>query len=386
MAVIESKKKLGFGMMRLPKRTDTEKGELDNIDVEQVKEMVDTFIARGFTYFDTAWMYHNKSSEQVVKLALTDRYSHDRYTLADKYHLAYVKDGTPEEVFLAQLERCDVEYFDYYLLHDMGHDNYEKFQEAGAFDMMAKMKAEGKIRHVGFSCHDKAPFLDRVLTEHPELEFVQIQLNYLDWDSPGIQAREAYEMITKHNKPVIVMEPVKGGMLANRIPESVEAAFKAYDPDLSVPSWAIRYAAGHDNVAVVLSGMSSMEQLLDNTGYMEDFKPLDEKEQELIRQAVTKINEGIEIQCTGCSYCTAGCPMNIPIPEYFSLYNADQNETRTDWTTQREFYSRTALNSGKVGDCIGCGQCEAICPQHLPIIENLKKVAAYFEGDGDKEA
>ena len=251
--------------------------------------------------------------------------------------------------------------------------------------MMAKMKAEGKIRHVGFSCHDKAPFLDRVLTEHPELEFVQIQLNYLDWDSPGIQAREAYEMITKHNKPVIVMEPVKGGMLANRIPESVEAAFKAYDPDLSVPSWAIRYAAGHDNVAVVLSGMSSMEQLLDNTGYMEKFKPLDEKEQELIRQAVTKINEGIEIQCTGCSYCTAGCPMNIPIPEYFSLYNADQNEARTDWTTQREFYSRTALNSGKAGDCIGCGQCEAICPQHLPIIENLKKVAAYFEGDGDKE-
>ena len=182
MAVIESKKKLGFGMMRLPKRTDTEKGELDNIDVEQVKEMVDTFIARGFTYFDTAWMYHNKNSEQVVKLALTDRYSHDRYTLADKYHLAYMKDGTPEEVFLAQLERCGVEYFDYYLLHDMGHDNYGKFQEVGAFDMVAKMKAEGKIRHVGFSCHDKAPFLDRVLTEHPELEFVQIQLNYLDWD------------------------------------------------------------------------------------------------------------------------------------------------------------------------------------------------------------
>ena len=196
MAVIESKKKLGFGMMRLPKRTDTENGELDNIDVEQVKEMVDTFIARGFTYFDTAWMYHNKNSEQVVKLALTDRYAHDRYTLADKYHLAYVKDGTPEEVFLAQLERCGVEYFDYYLLHDMGHDNYGKFQEVGAFDMVAKMKAEGKIRHVGFSCHDKAPFLDRVLTEHPELEFVQIQLNYLDWDSPGIQAREAYEMIT----------------------------------------------------------------------------------------------------------------------------------------------------------------------------------------------
>ncbi len=378
MGVIESKKKLGFGMMRLPKLAE-ETGELDNVDLKQVKEMVDTFIQRGFTYFDTAWMYHNLNSEQIVKLALTDRYSHDQYTLATKYHLAYQKDGTPEEVFLGQLERCGVEYFDYYLLHDMGHDNYAKFQECGAFDMVMKMKAEGKIRHVGFSCHDKADFLDKVLTEHPELEFVQIQLNYLDWESAGIQAHTAYDTITKHGKPVIVMEPVKGGMLANRIPEEVEKAFKAYDPDLSVPSWAVRFAASHDNVAVVLSGMSNMEQLLDNTGYMQDFKPLDEKELELIQHAVKKINEGIEIQCTGCSYCTPGCPMNIPIPEYFSLYNADKNEARTDWTTQREFYNRTITHESKASDCIGCGQCEGICPQHLPIIENLKKVAEHFE-------
>lgn len=379
MGVIESKKKLGFGMMRLPK-LEEETGVLDNVDVEQVKEMVDTFIQRGFTYFDTAWMYHNRNSEQIVKLALTDRYDHDQYTLATKYHLAYQKDGTPEEVFLGQLERCGVEYFDYYLLHDMGHDNYQKFQDCGAFDMVAKMKAEGKIHHVGFSCHDKADFLDKVLTEHPEMEFVQIQLNYLDWESAGIQAHAAYDTITKHGKPVVVMEPVKGGMLANRIPEEVAKAFKSYDPDLSVPSWAVRFAASHDNVAVVLSGMSNMEQLLDNTSYMQDFKPLDEKELELIQHAVNKINEGIEIQCTGCSYCTPGCPMNIPIPEYFSLYNADKNEVRTDWTTQREFYSRTITHESKASDCIGCGQCEGICPQHLPIIENLKKVAEHFEG------
>lgn len=379
MGVIESKKKLGFGMMRLPK-LEKETGVLDNVDVEQVKEMVDTFIQRGFTYFDTAWMYHNRNSEQIVKLALTDRYSHDQYTLATKYHLAYQKDGTPEEVFLGQLERCGVEYFDYYLLHDMGHDNYQKFQDCGAFNMVTKMKAEGKIHHVGFSCHDKADFLDKVLTEHPEMEFVQIQLNYLDWESAGIQAHAAYDTITKHGKPVVVMEPVKGGMLANRIPEDVEKAFKAYDPDLSVPSWAVRFAASHDNVAVVLSGMSNMEQLLDNTSYMQEFKPLDEKELEMIQHAVNKINEGIEIQCTGCSYCTPGCPMNIPIPEYFSLYNADKNEVRTDWTTQREFYSRTTTHESKASDCIGCGQCEGICPQHLPIIENLKKVAEHFEG------
>ncbi len=380
MAVIEAKKKLGFGMMRLPKLGEGhETGELDNIDIEQVKTMVDAFLERGFTYFDTAWMYHNRCSEQVVKLALTDRYPHDQYTLATKYHLAYLKDGTPEEVFLGQLERCGVEYMDYYLLHDLGHDNYQKFQDVGAFDMVEKMKAEGKIRHIGFSCHDQAAFIEKVLTEHPELEFVQIQLNYLDWDSAGIQAHQAYDTITKFGRPVIVMEPVKGGMLANRVPESVTAKFKAFNPEMSIASWAVRFAASHENVKMVLSGMSSIEQLLDNTSYMQDFHPLNAEEEALIEDAVSAINSEIEIPCTGCSYCTAGCPMEIPIPQYFSLYNTDKKEIRRDWTPQHEYYERLTTQHAKASECIACGQCESICPQHLSVIEELKKVAAHFE-------
>lgn len=380
MAVIDAKKKLGFGMMRLPKlKKEQETGELDNIDLEQVKDMVDAFIERGFTYFDTAWMYHNRNSEQAVKLALTDRYSHDRYTLATKYHLAYQKDGSPEEVFLGQLERCGVEYMDYYLLHDLGHDNYQKFQDVGAFQMVQEMKAAGKIRHIGFSCHDQADFIQKVLTEHPEMEFVQIQLNYLDWDSPGIQAHRAYDTITQFGKPIIVMEPVKGGMLANRVPEEVEAKFKAYHPDMSIPSWAVRFAASHKNVKMVLSGMSSMDQLLDNTSYMQDFQPLNSDEMHLIQDAVATINSEIEIQCTGCSYCTAGCPMDIPIPQYFSLYNTDKKETPRPWTPQKEYYERLTTQFSKASACIECGQCESICPQHLPVIQDLAKVAEYFE-------
>ena len=364
------KKNLGFGFMRLPMQ-----GE--EVDLAQTRQMVDAFLAAGFNYFDTAHGYLDGRSETALKACLTSRYPREDYVLTNKLTANFFKtEADIRPFFESQLAACGVDDFDFYLMHAQSMKNFEHFKACRAYETAFALKAEGKVRHVGISFHDSAEMLDRILTEYPQLEAVQLQFNYVDYDDPAVQSRRCYEVCRKHGKPVIVMEPVKGGMLANRIPESVEAAFKAYDPDLSVPSWAIRYAAGHDNVAVVLSGMSSMEQLLDNTGYMENFKPLDEKEQELIRQAVTKINEGIEIQCTGCSYCTAGCPMNIPIPEYFALYNADQNETRTDWTTQREFYSRTALNSGKVGDCIGCGQCEAICPQHLPITRFLEEIHA----------
>lgn len=378
MERIESKKKLGFGMMRLPKLPEGETNDFANVDIGQTKEMVDRFLEKGFTYFDTAWMYLDYKSEEVVKEVLTSRYPHDRYTLATKYHLAYKKKGTPEEVINGQLKRCGVDYFDYYLLHDVGHDNYKKFEECGAFDTLVRMKQEGKLRHIGFSCHDLPDFLEKILTEHPEMEFVQIQLNYLDWDSAGIQAHQSYDMITKFNRPVVVMEPVKGGTLAN-VPEAVEKSFREYHPELSVPSWAIRFAASRENVGVVLSGMSSIGQMEDNLSYMENFQPLNEEEEERIRQAVEIINESIEIQCTGCSYCTHGCPKQIPIPKYFSLYNTDKKDIAAGWTPQQEYYERLTTHETPASQCIGCGQCERICPQHLPIIEDLKKVAEHFE-------
>ena len=236
------------------------------------------------------------------------------------------------------------------------------------------------MRHIGFSFHDNAELLDRVLTEHPEVEFVQLQLNYLDWDSEGVQSRKCYETAVKHGKPVIVMEPVKGGTLA-QVPEAVETMFRAHHPDLSVPSWAIRFAASLDNVMVVLSGMSTLAQVQDNMSYMAQLRPLDAAEQALVKKAVDIINGAITIPCTGCSYCTDGCPMHIAIPKYFSLYNADLQEIEEKgWKPQGEYYDNLTKTFGKASDCIACGQCEGVCPQHLPIIEDLKRVAKHFEG------
>lgn len=372
-----STKKLGFGLMRLPL---TNPDEASSIDVEQVKDMVDAFIENGFTYFDTAWMYCGFQSECAAKEALVDRYPRDSYTLADKLHAGYIKTREDrDKIFNEQLRKTGVEYFDYYLLHDIGVDHYKIYQELDCFTWLKEKKEQGLVRHIGFSFHDSAKMLDQVLTEHPEVEFVQLQLNYLDWDSEGVQSRKCYETAVKHGKPVIVMEPVKGGTLA-KVPERAERMFKEYHPDMSVPSWAIRFAASNEHVMMVLSGMSNMEQLQDNMSYMADFQPLNEEEQEIIRKAVEIINSGIEIPCTGCSYCTEGCPQNIAIPKYFSLYNADLQECEEKgWKPQGEYYDRLTKTFGKASDCVECGQCEAVCPQHLPVIRHLKEVAARFE-------
>ena len=373
----QNAKELGFGLMRLP-LTDPNDGA--SVDVELLKTMVDAFLEKGFTYFDTAWMYCGFQSECAIREALVKRHPRDSYTLADKLHAGFLKTKEDRErIFQEQLRKTGVDYFDYYLLHDVGTDHYKTYQELDCFRWLEEKKAQGLARHIGFSYHDNAELLDRVLTEHPEVEFVQLQLNYLDWDSEGVQSRKCYETAVKHGKPVIVMEPVKGGTLAH-VPESVEKMFREARPEMSIPSWAIRFAASLEHVMVVLSGMSSMEQLLDNTDYMADFQPLSAQEQALVKKAVDAINSTIAIPCTGCSYCTEGCPQRIAIPKYFSLYNADLQEIKEkSWRPQGEYYTRLTMNFGKASDCLECGQCEQVCPQHLPIIRHLKDVAARFE-------
>ena len=364
-------KKLGFGLMRLPL---IDKNDNGSIDVELTKKMVDTFIERGFTYFDTAWMYCKFNSERAVKEVLVDRYPRDSFTLATKLHSAFIETKEDRDrVFNEQLEKTGVSFFDYYLLHDIEAPHYVKFTELDCFSWLVEKKKAGLVKKIGFSFHDTPELLDRVLTEHPEFEFVQLQINYLDWESENVQSRECYEVARKHNKQVVVMEPVKGGTLAS-VPESVEKMLKDYDENASIPSWAIRFAASLDGVFMVLSGMSDMAQVLDNTGYMADFKPLTEDEMAMVHRAGEMIRTHIEIPCTACEYCLEGCPMNIAIPKYFECYN-----TAKQGRGGRGQYRELIKTFGKASDCIECGACEGICPQHLPIIDNLKKVAAKFE-------
>lgn len=369
--------KFGFGLMRLPQ---LDQNDWTSVDIEATKQMVDYFIEQGFTYFDTAWMYCGFNSEPAVKEALVSRYPRDKFTLATKLHGGFFNsEEEMEGIFQQQLQKTGVDFFDYYLLHDIGEDHYKKYTKFNCFDWLVKKKESGLVKHIGFSYHDSADLLDRVLTEHPEMEFVQLQLNYLDWESEAIQSRKCYEVCVKHNKPVVVMEPVKGGTLAN-VPDSVTKLFKDYDPEMSVPSWAIRFAASQPNVKMVLSGMGNMDMVKDNTSFMKNFKPLTAEEIGVINQAVEIINSSIAIPCTGCAYCVDGCPKKIAIPKYFSLYNAEKQEYEgKGYTPQGAYYNRLTENFGKASECIGCGKCEKVCPQHLPIRENLKLVASQFE-------
>lgn len=371
-------KKLGFGLMRMPVLDKTNAAD---VDIEQVKKMVDLFMEKGFTYFDTAIMYNGFASQKVAKAALVDRYPRDSFTLATKLHAGFFNSlEERDKVFQNQLEETGAGYFDYYLIHGIEADMLPKYEELDCFNWLLDKKAKGLVKHAGFSFHDTAELLDEVLTKHPEMEFVQLQINYLDWESQWVQARACYEVATKHGKPVIIMEPVKGGTLA-QVPEEVETLFKDYDPNMSIPSWAIRFAASLDNVMMVLSGMSSIEQMEDNLSYMEDFKPLTEEEKALCFKAADIINGQIAIPCTGCSYCTEGCPKKIAIPQYFSLYNEDMRENLEEkgWTINFSNYGMLTDKFGRAKDCIACGKCEGVCPQHLPIIENLKAVSAHYD-------
>lgn len=371
-------KKLGFGLMRLPQNDPANAAD---VDVEQVCRMVDLFMEKGFTYFDTAWMYNGFASENVVKKALTSRHDRSTYTLATKLHAGFFDsfEGR-DEMINKQLEKTGAGYFDYYLIHGIESGMLPKYEKYDAFGWLLEKKAQGLVKHVGFSFHDTPELLDEILTKHPEMEFVQIQLNYLDWESQWIQSRRCLEVLNRHGKPAIIMEPVKGGTLA-KVPEDVEKLFKGYDPEMSVPSWAVRFAASQPGVMMVLSGMSSIEQMEDNLSYMEDFKPLTEEEQEMCFRAADIINSQIAVPCTSCHYCTEGCPMKIAIPEYFSIYNEDMREDLEEkgWTVNFTNYELLNKKFGKASDCIECGQCQEVCPQHLPIIEFLKDVAAHYE-------
>lgn len=374
MQIFTSKKKLGFGLMRLPLLNSEDP---TSIDLEQTKKMVDFFIENGFTYFDTAWMYCGFASENATKKALVERYPRESYTLATKLHAAYLKTKEDrDKIFNEQLQKTGVSYFDYYLIHDINHKHYEVYNELDCFSWLVKKKEEGLVKHIGFSFHDNAQVLDKVLTEHPELEFVQLQINYLDWESERVQSRKCYEVATKHNKPIIVMEPVKGGTLAN-VPEELEKTFKEKEPNLSIPSWAIRFVASLPNVKMVLSGMSTMEQIKDNISYMKEFKPLNEEEFAIVKGGAKIINDSIAIPCTGCDYCADGCPSNIAISKYFSLYNIEKQGKSEK--SQKNAYEELTKNFGKASDCVACGQCEDVCPQHLSVIKHLKDVVKCFE-------
>lgn len=372
---MQQMKKLGFGMMRLPLLNEEDK---KSIDKKTVCQMVDTFMERGFTYFDTAYMYHEYESERAMKDVLVTRKDRDSYTLASKLPVMQLKEKEDmERIFNEQREKCGVEYFDYYLLHALDAEHYKTVKRLDCFGFAMQKKAEGKVKHVGFSFHDSAEVLDQILTEHPEAEFVQLQLNYLDWEDAKVQSRKCYETAVKHGKKVVVMEPVKGGTLA-KLPKKAEDVLKALHPDWSAASWAIRFVASLENVMVVLSGMSTPEQMDDNTAYMKEFEPLTEKEKQvLLGEVVDSIHEAAKIPCTACRYCVEGCPMNIAIPEYFALYNDEITDKGNPEHAKR--YAELTKEHGKASDCVECGQCEGACPQHLPAITWLKKIAEVFE-------
>ncbi len=352
------RKKLGFGLMRLPKDGS------GKISVEETAAMADRFIENGFTYFDTAYVY--PGSEEVFREAIGSRHPRDSYTLASKMAAWLLTDSfTPQMMFDEQLRRTGAEYFDFYLLHNLKAEHLPYNERYNTYDFCIRMKEEGKIRHLGFSFHDTPELLDRILTEHPEMEFVQLQINYLDWTSSRVQSEGIYRVARKHSKPIIIMEPVKGGLLSNLSPSLTEP-FGTVSP----ASYALRFAATLEGVLTVLSGMSSMQQMEENMATFSPLKPLDEKEEAAIAEVKARIEALQEIQCTSCRYCVPGCPKQIDIPEIFKLLN--EEAVLSDKTKPRSDY-RKMITEGKAGasECIRCGKCEKACPQRLPIRDLL---------------
>ena len=363
--------KLGFGLMRLPEKDGA-------VDIERVKIMVDRYMQAGMNYFDTAYVYHGGKSEVAAREALVKRYPRESFMLATKLPAWEIKkESDIDRIFNEQCERAGVDYFDFYLLHSIEDgSNYDTYVKYDCFNWGLKMKEEGRIKHIGFSYHGSPELLEKIVDAHPEMEFVQIQLNYLDRTNPVVQSQKLYDILHKRNIPMIIMEPVRGGMLSNMAPE-IEAKFKAKRPNDSVASWALRYAASLDGVMTVLSGMSNEEQMEDNIKTFTNFEPVTDDEMKIIDEVTDAILKIPQIGCTSCRYCTDGCPMSISIPDVFRTINTLRRYP-DDWRA-KNFYSGLVSRSGKAGDCVGCGQCEGVCPQHLPIIDLLKEASQILD-------
>ena len=366
--------KLGFGLMRLPKMAN----DVSKIDIEQTKKMVDMFLDAGLTYFDTAYVYDGGGSEEAIKEALVKRYPRENYQLATKLcaWIGCTDETTAKAQFETSLKRTGAGYFDFYLLHALQTVNYKKYADYNLWDFARDLKEQGKVKHWGFSFHSTPEILDDLLTKYPDAEFVQLQINYADWEDKTIASRANYEVARKHNKPVIIMEPVKGGTLANP-PKQVLDLLKEANPNASAASWAIRFAASLEGIITVLSGMSNVEQMADNLSYMKDFKPLTSAERKVIEKA-QDILKGIDtIPCTACRYCTSGCPQNISIPDVLAAKN--HLSIYGDMAAAKGQYQFSQVFGAKASECVECGQCENACPQQIKIIGHLKECVKLFE-------
>ncbi|MBR2350221.1 MAG: aldo/keto reductase [Clostridia bacterium] len=362
------KKNFGFGLMRLPTT------KFKTIDYKQINDMVDYFMANGFNYFDTAHGYMTLRSEKAVRKCISSRYKREDFILTNKLSDGFFfKQEDIRPLFKRQLKACGVEYFDFYLMHAQDRNNFKKYKKCRAYETALELLAEGKIKHLGISFHDKAEILDQILTEYPEVEVVQIQFNYLDYEDASVEARKCYEVCCKHGKPVIVMEPVKGGALI-KLPEEGQKVFDELNNG-SNASYAIRFAASFDNVFMVISGMGNMDMMRDNVSFMKEFKKLEDSEYDAINKVRSAFGKLNLIPCTGCRYCTDGCPKKIAIPDLFACLNDKKNFK--NWNADY-YYGIHTKNGGKASDCINCGKCEHSCPQHLEIRQLLKEVAKEF--------
>lgn len=363
----EIKKNFGFGCMRLPMKDN-------EVDRAEFSRMIDEFIGAGFNYFDTAHGYIDGKSETAIRDCLAARYPRESYLLANKLSGPFF--NTEEEIrplFESELRTCGVEYFDFFLMHAQNRNNFEKYKRCRAYETAFELKREGKVRHVGLSFHDTSDILDKILTEYPELEFVQIQFNYVDYEDASVDSRRCLEVCRKHGKPVIVMEPVKGGSLVN-LPKEADEILRSLGGG-SNASYAIRFAASFDGIVMVLSGMGNMDMMKDNLSYMTEFKPLSSEEFSAIEKVCAVFRAQDLIPCTDCKYCTECCPMNIPIPAFFACLNGKRSFT--NWSAD-QYYSIMTASGAKPTDCIKCGMCEKACPQHLKIRDLLTEVGETF--------